>query len=146
MHIAYGVAWTLHLVGMVLWVGGLLILTNLMMRHAKGGDDARRAHGFLTSYEKRMHNLVVVPGVVLSLITGVVLLLVMPEYLLKGWMHTKLLLVFLLIGLHFIITVKAGELQTPEFPESAPRLFGMFHGFVGLLLTAILLILGLWKG
>jgi uncharacterized membrane protein len=57
------------------------------------------------------------------------------------WMHIKLALVFVVLVIHTILTVKQRAIarQPPDAPVSR-ALFAAMHGTLGLLLIAILLL------
>ncbi len=97
-------AWTLvfHILGLVFWVGGLLIETNILARHTQeASPEVREAFGRL---EMRLLNAMANPGALLSVTTGIILILTNRSYFLHaGWLHAKLVLVLLLIGLHLVV-------------------------------------------
>jgi uncharacterized membrane protein len=116
------IAWIIHVIGVILWIGGLLFLTRLLGYHMReiGKPDAKIAMAALSRIELRMHHLVIVPGAILA-ITGGLWQLTQQGHLMKeGWFHAKLTLVLFFIGLH---------------------IFSIIHGLAGLGLIAVLCLL-----
>ncbi len=97
-------AWTLvvHILGLVFWIGALLIVTNLLAQHAQEtSPEVRQAFGRL---EMRLFRGMANPGALLTVITGITLILTNRSYYLRaGWLHAKLVLVAVLIGLHWVV-------------------------------------------
>jgi putative membrane protein len=86
-------AWTLvfHLLGVILWTGGLLAVGCVRAPDGSGAGAADAA--------ERLFAALVRPGVLLVLVTGTFLLLLDPARLRDGWLHAKLVLVLVLIVL-----------------------------------------------
>jgi putative membrane protein len=101
----HALALVLHLVGFVTWVGGLYGIGWLLVaRDAEKSDAFRTRLGELARSGGRIADI----GAVLSIVGGVWLLSFAPAvYMRQPWMHTKLTLVVLLIGLHGFFRVKA---------------------------------------
>lgn len=89
----------LHLFFMVSWFAGIFYLPRLFVHHALSEDDATCER--LSIMEKKLFNFIT-PLAFLTLIFGLWLIWLNPEYYLKsGWFHAKLLLVVLLFVYHF---------------------------------------------
>jgi putative membrane protein len=91
-----------HVVSVVSWFAGLLYLPRLFVYHAQiqGAtidDDVGNAR--FKVMERKLFGIMTI-GAVLSLVFGVSMLLVVPDYLLMHWLHAKLALVMVLIGYH----------------------------------------------
>jgi|GEM_PF-2311783 len=89
--------WIAHILGVVLWLGGLMA-AGLM----RGADQPGQA-----STQKRAMAAMALPGVVLVLVGGVGLLARNGVSHINGagWFHTKMLLVLLLITLHVLVAM-----------------------------------------
>ncbi len=100
-------AWLLvfHILGLVFWLGGLLIATSILARHTQETSmDARQALGRI---EIRLLKAMANPGAVVTVITGILLIATNRSYYLRAsWLHAKLALVVVLIGLHWVVFSK----------------------------------------
>ncbi|MDH5528215.1 MAG: CopD family protein [Nitrospirota bacterium] len=131
-------AWwlTFHLLGMVLWTGGLLGISRMAAYHVAEAPEIQPRFAWV---EGRMYWLVVIPGMVITLITAAGLLStgVLP-YGDLGWFHGKMMLVGLLLILHATLHIKLGQLKThPERQKKA--FFSALHGTIGLTLIGLLI-------
>jgi len=131
-------AWwlTFHLLGMVLWAGGLLTLSRMAAYHVPEDPLVQPRFAWV---EGRMYWLVTVPGAVITLVTAAGLLNGSPAaYSEMGWFYGKMMLVALLIALHLILHVKLKALKmSPETTKKA--IFSAVHGTIGLTLIGILI-------
>lgn len=128
---------TVHLVGVVLWMGGLLMLSRIMGYHAREAPSVRPRYTWL---EGRLNYLVTVPGAVLAIGAGVA-----QAYLhgaawfrVARWMHIKLTLVFAIVVIHVILTVlhRRNVRRPPDAPMKR-AVFAALHGTLGLILIAV---------
>jgi putative membrane protein len=97
-------AWTLvfHIFGLVFWVGALLIVTSVLARHTE--ERSLEVREAFARTEKRLLNGMAMPGALLTVFSGVFLILLNPPYYLRaGWLHAKLVLVMILIGIHWVV-------------------------------------------
>lgn len=132
------VAWTLvfHILGFVFWIGGLLIATNMLGRHAQASSpEVRAAFGDMEmTLLKGMAN----PGALLAVITGVVLILTNRSYYLRaGWLHGKLVLVAVLLILHGVVFSRAKQFIAGRV-EVQRREWMTLHGAIALIFLGIL--------
>jgi protoporphyrinogen IX oxidase len=89
----------LHIIFMVTWFAGLFYLPRLYVYHSMSAD-AISIDRFKIMERKLFYG-ITTPGAVLTLIFGVwMLVLGWDGYKLAGWMHTKLLLVAVLLAYH----------------------------------------------
>ena len=102
------VAWTLvaHIFGLVLWVGGLLMTALLLSQHGQvSSPEAGQAIGRL---ERAVLRGMADPGAFLTLVAGIVLILTNRYYYLHaGWLHIKLVFVFILLLLHGFLAMRS---------------------------------------
>ncbi len=131
-------AWflTFHLLGMVLWAGGLLTVSRMAAYHTA---EAAEVQPRLAWMEGRLYWLVTIPGAVISVIAAIGLLATSPvNYGEQGWFHGKMMLVALLIALHTLLHIKLKALKL--HPENAKKaVFSAVHGTIGLTLIGILI-------
>ena len=95
----------LHVISVIAWMAGLLHLPRLFAYHAAATKGSEAAAAFKTM-EARLLRGIMNPAVILVWIFGLLLLFVFPTEAgvdwTKGWLHTKLLCVVLLTGLHHV--------------------------------------------
>lgn len=87
----------IHLITMVIWMCGLIYILKLFSYHA-GEKEVIVKDRFL-AMEKKLMYFITLPSMTLSVIFGFSLLSLMPILFHTGWMHMKLFLIFLLIGI-----------------------------------------------
>jgi putative membrane protein len=139
---AYSLA--VHVIGVVFWLGGLLVLTRLLkmvLLEASLGEESRRE---VAKMLKRGYFGFVVAGVVLSLGSGIYQLLErgFGYYMAQGWFHGKLTLVLILL----VVTVIFGAQVKGAAAGRAvkPGVVGMLHGITSgaLVVIAFLTLVG----
>ena len=95
---------TLHLTGIVFWVGSLMARVLMLGRlAAPGSADARPVVAIL---HRRLHLMVEVPAFSLLLIAGLALLHLTRTSLTAPWLLIKLLFVAILLGLDGLVSVQ----------------------------------------
>ena len=136
MYFLRGFILSLHIFGVIFWMGGLLMITSLLARVPEEvGLPKERFLGAARGLFESTINL----GAAVSIILGLVLILMDPSVLRQGWLHAKLLLVAILLFYHvrFYRRIKFLE-NNPS--QSSRREFRVIHGMVSALLIAILML------
>ena len=131
-------AWTLvfHVLGLVFWVGGLLIFTSLMAR--RSSETRPDARDVLDQTAKRFLSTLANPGAALTVASGVVLIEIGPPGMMEAaWLRAKLLLVVLLILLHFIAASRARNFLAGRRAMRREDWMKL-HGAISLIFLAIL--------
>jgi protoporphyrinogen IX oxidase len=94
-----------HIIGVVVWFAGLFYLVRLFIYHIEANQESEPARTILKNQyqimEKRLYNIITVPGMIVTVGCAIGLLVNQPEFLKQGWMHFKLAFVVLLLGYHF---------------------------------------------
>ena len=100
-----------HITGLVLWVSGLLVTSMALTRHTQEASaEARQA---LARLERIYLRGLADPGALLTILAGVGLIMTNSHYYLHApWLHIKLTLVLLLIGLHGIVAIRTKAFAT----------------------------------
>jgi protoporphyrinogen IX oxidase len=128
----------LHLVGVVLWMGGLLTFSRVLGYHAREAPSVRPRYTWL---EGRLNYLVTIPGMVITLGFGGWLTAHYGADWLRvsKWMHYKLTLVAAVMVIHLVLTIKQRAIAraAPQAPMKR-ALYAALHGILGLLLIGIL--------
>src|SRR3954453_13952246 len=100
-------AWALafHLVGVVLWMGGLLTFSRILGYHAREAPSVRPRYSWM---EGRLNWLVAGPGAVLTIGCGLWLLNIYGAqwFRVALWMHWKLVLVIVVVIIHAVLTIQ----------------------------------------
>src|SRR5271169_6325299 len=105
------VAWTLvfHIIGLVFWIGSLLVVTQILAVHAEETSAETRAT--LGRLELKLLKGLAHPGAAIMVITGFILVSQDPNYLREAWLHAKLFLVVVMIALDLRLTFRARAFQ-----------------------------------
>lgn len=132
---------TLHLTGIVFWVGSLMARVLMLGRlTAPGSADARPVVAVL---HRRLHLMVEVPAFSLLLIAGLALLHLTRTSLTAPWLLIKLLFVAILLALDGLVSVQIKRaVAGKRIPASQPVLYAVAV-VVG---TAFIMYLVLTKG
>lgn len=86
-----------HLIAMIAWFAGLFYIFRLFVYHVRHRSNTSLASVYATM-EYRLIFFISHPAMALTIGLGIAMLVLSPAWLTQGWMHTKLLLVALLIG------------------------------------------------
>ncbi len=100
-----------HILGLVFWVGGLLVTSMALTRHTQEiSVDARNA---LARLERIYLRGLADPGALLTVLAGIGLIMTNSHYYLRApWLHIKLTFVLLLIGLHGLVAMRTKRFAT----------------------------------
>lgn len=93
-----------HIVGIVVWFAGLFYLVRLFVYHVEANERPEPERTILQEQyqlmEKRLYNLITTPGLILTVVMAIALLVTAPDLLKQGWLHIKLAFVVANIGYH----------------------------------------------
>jgi len=111
-------ALTVHLVGMGMWIGALVALASTLVVSNVHGEEARRSIALgLAKGAARAADV----AALVAIVGGLWLLSFSPAfYMHQPWMHSKLTLVVVLLGLHGVVRARAGRASrgpTAPFPS-----------------------------
>ena len=92
----------LHVIAVICWMAGMLYLPRLFVYHAQAAVGSESSETFKVMEGKLLKG-IMNPSLIVMFILGIALLMI-PGIASKpnGWLHGKLFLVFLLVGLHGI--------------------------------------------
>lgn len=134
-----------HIIGIILWMGGLVTIGRLLGHHASlESAEARRA---LIPFERKSYLFAILPGFLIALLTGLGMLVFKSEgighYLNPSgpWgatFHAKLTLVVVLIVIDQLVFAKMRKLHRDD--EGKRGFFMATHGIVGLAFIVIVLL------
>ena len=133
------VAWTLvfHIIGLVFWLGSLLVVTHVLAMHSEEPSPEGRAA--LGRLEIRLFKGMTHPGAALMVITGSILLIMNPAFLHQLWLHLKLGLVIVLIALDLRTYFRAKAFVAGRI-QMRRRECMMLHGAIALVFSLILIL------
>ena len=133
-----------HLLGAVLWLGGLLALSRVMVHMARQPASMRPGLALLGT----RFNILATLGAALSLSSGLYQLSLWPDGSFRhaGWLHAKVTLVLILVAVHALCLMKLKQWQKLPDHSALPRgLASALHGVIGLALIGILMAVYLGK-
>ena len=128
----------IHVLGMVVYVGGFLTLTRLLGKAVLFESAQSRADAYRVL--KRMHKFVDWGGLGLMIASGIWIAVADPmgkEYFKQGYFHMKLLFVAILVVGDILLTRKLFSMQG-EGAQPGASYFRVMHGIAGLALLGAL--------
>ena len=117
-----------HIIGILFWVAGLMVVSGLIRYFESHPELKGPSYVALT---KKYWFGMVVPGFLISLITGTyqILLMGVGYYMKQGWFHGKLTFIIVLLVVTALVGKGYGAVKQGQ-PLPAKR-FGMLHGVIG---------------
>ena len=130
------ISWAIvfHLFGVIIWIGNLLVIATML---SLSSEEVGAARERLIVVSRRLFQIGCNLGALATVFFGIILILLNPAVLMVGWLHTKLVLVLVLLYLHYRLYRRILNLENDPSGASA-REFKMIHGIVSALLLAIL--------
>lgn len=137
----------LHIIGFVSWFAGIFYIVRLFVYHREAWERNDEAGTILRKQyevmEGRLYNIIQTPALVMTLIGGIGMLSLSPDWLQQPWMHVKLTLVAGLIVYHFSNGRQMKKLQHGPTRFSSFG-FRLYNELPTLALIAIVM-LAVWK-
>jgi protoporphyrinogen IX oxidase len=133
------VAWALvfHIVGIVFWVGGLLVTTTVLALHT--GQETPEARLPLEHLEVKLLKGMAHPGAAITVLAGATVVWIQPGYLLQHWLHAKLFLVVILIVLDLVVYTRTKAFHKGEI-KLERRECMILHGAISLVFLGIVIL------
>jgi len=130
------ISWAIvfHLFGVIIWIGNLLVIATML---SLATEEVGAARERLIVVSRRLFQIGCNLGALATVFFGIILILLIPAVLMVGWLHTKLVLVLVLLYLHYRLYRRILNLENDPSGASA-REFKIIHGIVSALLLAIL--------
>ncbi|MAM86448.1 protoporphyrinogen oxidase HemJ [Allohahella sp. A8] len=126
-----------HIISMVAWFAALFYLPRLFVYHAQTTDTLGNER--FKVMERKLYRGIATPAMIATLILGVALLSQNPAVMKMGWMHAKLMLVFILIAYH----LACGSLMRKFAADGnvrTHRFYRWFNEFPVLILIAVVIL------
>lgn len=134
---------SLHIIGFVTWFAGLFYLARIFVYHVEANDKPEIERNILQAQynimASRLYKIITNPAMMITWTFGIAMLVMNPVYLKGGWLHAKLLLVFLLSGYHGYCKGIIKKLEAGK-PTLTPFQFRLFNEIPSLFLVAIVLL------
>lgn len=133
------IAWALvfHVFGVVFWMAGLLVVTQVLAAHTN--EKSPEARKVLERLELKLLNGLAHPGAAITLIAGITVVMMDPAFMRQTWLHAKLSLVAILIGLDFLVYWRTKGFHSGEIDLKRKECM-MLHGAVSLVFLGILIL------
>ncbi len=130
------ISWAIvfHLFGVIIWIGNLLVIATML---SLASEEVGAARERLIVVSRRLFQIGCNLGALATVFFGIILILLDPAVLMVGWLHTKLVLVLVLLYFHYRLYRRILNLENDPSGASA-REFKIIHGIVSALLLAIL--------
>ncbi|HEV2494539.1 MAG TPA: CopD family protein [Terriglobia bacterium] len=134
-----GVAWALvfHILGIVFWMGGLLVTTQVLAMHVD--EESPESRATLAHLETKLLKGVTHPGAAITVLAGIVVVVLQPDYLHQHWLHAKLALVAILIALDLIVYFRTRAFHAGRL-DLQRRECKLLHGAISLVFLGILVL------
>jgi putative membrane protein len=88
----------LHIIAVISWMAGMLYLPRLFVYHCEAEKGSKQSETFKVM-ERRLLKLIINPAMIITWLAGLYLAW-SGHWFTSGWLHGKLLLVFVLSGVH----------------------------------------------
>ena len=115
---AYFYLKALHIVGFVAWFAGLFYLVRMFVYHEEAMNKDEPDRSILKAQfnlmEWRVYKIICNPAMMITFLGGLGMLYINPDIFKTGWMHIKLLLVFLLLAYHLYCKSLIRKLERGE--------------------------------
>jgi protoporphyrinogen IX oxidase len=126
-----------HVMAIISWMAGLLYIFRLYVNHAMESEAVVRDR--FSHMERRLLNYITTPAMVVSVATGVTMLLIQPELLKAHWMHVKLTCVVGLLVMHGLAILWRKQLI--DAPGARPHRFYRIMNEIPTVLMIIIVIM-----
>ena len=89
----------LHIISVIFWMAGMAYLPRLFVYHADAAPGSDKSETFKVM-ERRLLSGIINPAMFATFFFGILMLAINPALLSDHWMQAKLVLIFLMAGLH----------------------------------------------
>lgn len=136
-----------HIIGVVVWFAGLFYLVRLFVYHVEANEQPEPNRTILQQQyqlmEKRLYNLITTPGMVLTVVMAIALVVTAPDLLHERWLHIKLSFVIATVVYHFYCGRLMRQMATGQFQWGGQPLRGLNE--VPTIFLAIIVLLAVFK-
>jgi len=125
---------------MVSWFAGLFYIVRLMIYHTeadlKPESDKNVLQAQFKIMERRLWNIITIPAMLITLVSGLAMIYLNPLLMKQGWMHVKLTFVFGLLIYQLITWRYLNDLQNDIITKSS-KFFRIWNEAATLFLVCI---------
>lgn len=107
-----------HIISIIAWMAGMLYLPRLFVYHADAEKGSDKSETFKVM-EYRLLKYITNPAMIAAWIFGGLMLWANPAMFSEGWIHVKLLCVFLMSGVHGMLAKSVRVFAADENTRSA---------------------------
>ena len=126
-----------HVIAVIAWMAGMLYLPRLMVYHAEAQTGSIQSETFKVM-ERRLLKGIINPAMIVTWVLG--LYLAWSVFAFKGgWLHGKLLLVFLLSGIHGYLVGRVRDFANDRNTRS-PRFYRILNEVPAVLMVGIVIL------
>jgi protoporphyrinogen IX oxidase len=129
-----------HLIFVMAWMAGLLMLPRLRVYQLTSTPDAKLFETMRQASD-RLRRIILTPAMILSWALGLTMIWLSPSLLTEAWLHAKLLLVIAMTGLHgwFVWIGKRIDAGNAAIPERRMRMLNEipFLLLIGIVVLAV---------
>lgn len=139
------VAWALaaHVVGIVFWMGGLLVATQVLASHTR--ETSPEARCALARLEQKLLKGIAHPGAAITVLAGIAVVAIQPDCLRQSWLQAKLLLVVILIAIDLVVAARIRAYQAGRI-ELCARQAKLVHGLIAAIFLGIVILVMIKPG
>ena len=138
MSTVFNWALVFHVLGIVFWLGGLLVVTHVLAEDTE--TDSEESHQTLGRLEAKLFNGIIHPGAGIVILSGLVLLMTNPRYYLDAsWLRVKLVMVAALIVLDWITYRRMRAFHAGRMKLERKQCMAL-HGGIALAFIVILIL------
>ncbi len=131
---------SLHIIGVVSWFAGLFYIVRLFIYHTEAKEktepEYRILHEQFMIMERKLMNIITTPAMIVTLATGIYMVVLTPGWLYQPWMHLKLGFVVVLIVYHLACQYMMKRLREEKLSWTSMRL-RIWNELATILLVAI---------
>ena len=95
----YLVVKAVHIIAIICWMAALLYLPRLFVYHSSRTDN-EEVNNLFCLMEKKLIRIIMNPSMIISVISGSLMIYIDMSYLTFWWMHLKLLAILMMLGTH----------------------------------------------
>ena len=129
----------LHIISVMAWMAGMLYLPRLFVYHAEAEIGSDKSETFKIM-ERRVLKIIINPAMISAWVFGLLMLYSnWAVYKSAPWMHTKLLLVFILSGVHGMLAKHVKVFARDENKKSA-KFFRILNEVPTILMIVIIIL------
>ncbi len=134
----------IHIIFVVSWFAGLFYMPRLFIYHTESQSQNPEVSKLFSNQfklmERKLWTIITTPAMVLTLISGISLIVINPAWLSQGWMQIKLSLVLVLLIYHYFTFKIYRQLQNDQFTWNSNSLRFWNEGATLLLVAIVFLV------